>query len=73
MQAGSDIFTDSRRKRRKGNTVPGGIWPPRSLGDKNKGTWPSRLWSLESETVKYIFMSAVELEPESDCAGEAQQ
>jgi hypothetical protein len=34
----------SRKRRHKGNQVPGGITgPPCSWGDINTGTWPSRL------------------------------
>jgi hypothetical protein len=34
----------SRRRRRKGNPVPGGMTGANlSLGDINTGTWPSRL------------------------------
>jgi hypothetical protein len=44
----------SRRRRRKWNPVPGAITgTPGSLGDINKGTWPSRLGRHEFETVKY--------------------
>jgi hypothetical protein len=63
----------SCRRRRKGNPVSGSITgPPCSWGDINTGTWPSRLGSLEFETVKYA-MSPAELGSENDCAGEAQQ
>jgi hypothetical protein len=32
----------SRRRRRKGNPVPGYNWAALFLGDVNTGTWPSR-------------------------------
>jgi hypothetical protein len=32
----------SRKRRRIGNPVPGGIWATLFLGDINTGTWPSR-------------------------------
>jgi hypothetical protein len=44
---------ESRKRRQKGNQVPGGITvPPCSWGDINTGTWSSRLGESD-ETVKY--------------------
>jgi hypothetical protein len=58
----------SRRRRRKGNPVPGGISRPHC----SWGPGPPGCGSLEYETVKCGHESAG-LRPENDCASEDQQ
>jgi hypothetical protein len=40
-----------RWEQRKGNPVPGGVSGPSTPGGTSRGTWPSRLRSLESDTM----------------------